>query len=195
MKKRSGKRISGYSQPSSLSGFRYQDTVTATLTGTGSAETFVFSAQQLLPGLNDRTVVFKKIMIQIIPQSQGQNDNTVLAYWVPVNSNGVITPTAPFRLISAVNPTYIGVNVDKLKRLSPGVVITMSTESTAQVLGIRFGIPPLADTDYVVRITSIIHVFPQLVSSNPTAATAISHNTTNDRGEGQIEQKGCVICL
>lgn len=182
--------IAPYQKPSGMIGFPYQDTVSGTIVGDGTAQTFVFAVNTLLPGLNNRTVVFRRIMVQVLPQNQSYLDDNIVAYYVPISSNGENVATQPFRTMSAVNPTRIGVNVDKLKRIAPGVVFTMSSESTSSVLGIRFGLPPPSGNKFNLRITSVVHMFPQIDAQ--TVAVVATTAMSPQRADPDDEQNDIV---
>ena len=142
------------------SGTLFQDTITANLSGNGSTQTWTWAPNSLLPSLSDRNVVFKSIKFEVIPLEGSKEENTGLLYYVPPFETAQVA-TGPYKLLSAVNPTYFNANIDRLKQLAPGCVTVASSDSTSAVISFRVGVAPPTGNDYRVRITTLVHVFPQ----------------------------------
>ena len=139
----------------------FRDTVVESIT-----DTSFFRPTNLLPGLSDRVVVFRKIFIEFLPETALQTAGTiaqVAAVYAPgssvLTSSQISSGTA--KVLSRVNPTNFIVDFDVLAKSVPGIKFPISSdENNTAIVSLILNttvVDPLT-----VRITSIVDVFPQV---------------------------------
>jgi hypothetical protein len=147
---------------SRASGRIFQDTVSVEWNEANTATT-VYSLNELIPSLLDRTVVVRKIVVGLVPSISTQNTNAPLICQVFVNQGDgkQLMATSPFRTLSTVNRNMFCANFGTLGRQAPEILKPRPSESEDVVLTIKFNRSPFATDKVTIRMTTHVLVFPQ----------------------------------
>ena len=141
-------------------GTTFTDTVEILATGTGSG--FFLGVNELLPSLqsgSNRNFVFRTFRIECLPSNDVDSPARIAQVRYRSQAMNEFVALSPFKVLSRVNPTMLMYPVDRLARMDPTAKAVHSTTDTTLVL--NFGFANENRDSAVVRITTVIQLFPQ----------------------------------
>jgi hypothetical protein len=124
---------------------------------------FLFALQDLLPSLNGRTVVLRKVVIMLVPSLSTASQKTPITCQVFANQgNGQqLLANSAFRPLSTVNPSTYVINWVALAKQAPSILRPKPCDDTEAVITLKFD-RTLSESEHIaVRLTTHVWVFPQ----------------------------------
>ena len=159
----------------------FQDTVASEITVSETANTFVFTSEQLIPsfGLITRIYVPRCIFVECLPTTNTESA-TMLQLQIPATWGGNRTSTGlglqPYKMLSAVNPTRLKLDFVAAQRILPYVRRPGSTTDNEDLLQIRSSTRLTgADTSAItLRITTVVDILTQETLGRKVPTTLLS---------------------
>ena len=137
----------------------FRDTVVTTL-NTPSSE---FDLNSLLPSLGSRTCVVDKIFVEVLPTILSDSAPLLVnSFLIPQDDTNAIVSTGTYKVVSAVNPTNLVIDVRALRDVAPSLLNPRDSAQNIPMLRIILDGLSTIDPQLVrARITTHISVFPQ----------------------------------
>ena len=164
-KRRAGRSGPFRSAPSS-DPMPFRDTVEGTIPNGTTA--FTATTNDLLPSLQRRTVVFDHFVVEIMPGidptvTEEFNAQAQYAQDVAPVGGGLqkYVADSPYKMLSVLNPTQLGVDVNRLKKWMPAVAYAVECDDTNDRLQVQLDNAPTTGA-IKVRVTSYCRIIPQL---------------------------------
>ena len=150
----------------------YQDTIVSSITVTDTVDTFTYTTQQLLPGLNfgsttvgrQRIVIPRSIFAEVLPVGSS-TATAVLQLQVPPSWAGNRSSEGfgfqPFKLISLVNPTILNMDWKAAGRTVPYILRPTSMLDNEEMLDVQGRTGGTTSRALQLRITTVVDIMPQ----------------------------------
>ena len=128
----------------------------------GAAPIETFTIDQLLPSLKARTVILENFVVEVLPAINPANvTETTGQVRFRTPGTGYVLADAPFKMVSAVNPTQLGFNVQKMARQAPNILQPLDSDGTNIVLEVN--LPGLEPPNKArIRVTTYVTILPQI---------------------------------
>ena len=138
---------------------KYRDTIQQE----ASSSVTAFVPNDLLPGLTGRNVVFRKIYIELLPETSITTPGVVaqVTAEIPIVSFDAPIASGTAKVLSRVNPTNFVIDFDMLSLTSPAIKFPVSADETSIIIG-QLILNAAPANPLTARITSIVDVYPQL---------------------------------
>jgi hypothetical protein len=164
-KKKNGRRgkggVPGALKARSTGCLPFRDTIAGNFTSDGTTNaSFQCKPDLLLPSLgNTRSFVFRRFIVEVIPDLSAGNVPEALAQLQFLDRDGDITCMQPYKLLSGINPTLFVLDIDALAKMFPAVKGPYNT-TPGQSQCFRIVIPQAGT--YKLKITTFVDILPQL---------------------------------
>ena len=160
---RSPKRNGNVRMPASLRGGialneGFKQTIYVKLSDLG---TNTINVNELLSDIPNRTVVITKFVVELKPEVTGTENVPGLFVQLQLGtalSNGPAA-TQPYKMLSAVNPVVLELDLKRMARIAPGILQPLTTNNNLGCLIIN-KVPQPASREISARITTFAHVLP-----------------------------------
>ena len=121
-RKRQSPRSGPYRAPR-VNALAFRDTIVSEFEpAQGAVPIETFTIDQLLPSLKARTVILENFVVEVLPAINPANvTETTGQVRFRTPGTGYVLADAPFKMVSAVNPTQLGFNVQKMARQAPNI--------------------------------------------------------------------------
>lgn len=184
-------------RPGSAVGMRFTDTVELLSSASGTG--FFLSIAELLPSLQsgtNRNFVFSAFRVELLPANDVNSPARIAQVRFRSNAMNEFVAMNPYKVLSRVNPSMVNYSVDRLARYCPTAKTVHSTTDTTLIFNLGFANENREAV--VVRVTTVIKLFPQ---TNTNTFNLVGNSTignVNQRGElipreeEEIEESGIV---